>query len=249
MSDSSNSANPLLSAQQATSQIVQGSWVLTELDGQELSLAPDQKQPMLTFSESGQVTGYVGCNPLTGGYEIMDGQRVKFSQLGVGLSSCPNADTEGQFLSALNTADNFMLIGDKLSLTVGRRAPMAVLSRRTEDGITNKYWKLVRLEGRNVVMAEGQQREQYFTLRSDGTIIGFAGCNSFNGSYTHEAGKKRIRVGDDLASTRMACPPGVDDNSFLEVLKTADNYTSSANELSLNIGRRAPLAVFEAIYF
>lgn len=30
-------------------------------------------------------------------------------------------------------------------------------------------------------MAENQEKEQYFILKSDGTVSGFAGCNQFNG--------------------------------------------------------------------
>ena len=45
----------------------------------------------------------------------------------------------------------------------------------------------------------------------------------------------------------MACDGVTIERTFLEVLEQADNYTIANGELSLNIGRRAPLAVFKAV--
>ena len=116
-----------------------------------------------------------------------------------------------------------------------------------DNVITDKYWKLVTLEGQAVTMVEGQEREVFFTLKSnDKSVNGFAGCNSFSGDYTLEDGN-RIKFGT-LATTMKACDGVKDEHSFLQVLDQADNYTIVNDELSLNVGRRAPLAVFKAVY-
>ena len=45
------------------------------------------------------------------------------------------------------------------------------------------------------------------------------------------------------------CPDvDVNESDFLKVFELADNYTISEDILTLNVGRRAPLAVFEAVY-
>ena len=47
----------------------------------------------------------------------------------------------------------------------------------------------------------------------------------------------------------MICPDvAVNESEFMEVFELADNYTIYNDTLSLNVGRRAPLAVFEAVY-
>lgn len=122
-------------------------------------------------------------------------------------------------------------------------------NQQVDNNITNKYWKLVTLEGQKVTMAPNQQRESYFTLKTDQNMInGFSGCNTFSGTYTLEKGW-RIRF-SPLASTLMACPDvKVNESEFLKVFSLADNYTIVGDTLSLNVGRRAPLAVFEAVYF
>ncbi len=122
-------------------------------------------------------------------------------------------------------------------------------SKKTEmhNTITDKYWKLVTLEGQPVTMVDGQEKEVSFTLNShNNTITGFAGCNNFNGTYKLEDGN-RIRIGT-LATTMKACDGVTNEHSLLQVFDQADNYTNVNDELSLNVGRRAPLAVFKAVY-
>ena len=39
-----------------------------------------------------------------------------------------------------------------------------------------------------------------------------------------------------------------DESKLLKAINSTDNYTIKNNRLSLNVGKRAPLAVFEAVY-
>lgn len=118
-----------------------------------------------------------------------------------------------------------------------------------KNEIVNKYWKLTILEGKVVKMTKSQEKEQFFMLKSDGKINGFAGCNHFNGSYRLEDGN-RIKIDKNLAVTMKLCnDEGIKETAFLDVFNLADNYTINGNTLNLNVGRRAALAVFEAVYF
>jgi len=129
------------------------------------------------------------------------------------------------------------------------KAGKSVFIRFPENEIVNKYWKLKTLEGKPVAMAINQEKEQYFKLNSDGTMSGFAGCNQFNGHYKLSDGN-RIRVNENLAVTMKSCPDvAINESEFLEVLKLTDNFTIKGDTLNLHVGRRAPLAVFEAVYF
>lgn len=143
---------------------------------------------------------------------------------------------------------NLLIIsGIAIFLLIGC-APSRNVNQQMEDNISNKYWKLVTLEGQKVTMVPNQERELYFTLNKEqNTINGFAGCNSFSGSYTLEKGW-RLRF-SNIAATLKICPDvKVNESEFLKVFELADNYTVVDNTLSLNVGKRAPLAVFEAVY-
>ena len=152
------------------------------------------------------------------------------------------------------SASIFMLVA---LLAVGCNAGNSVKERKKENGsstdfdtqITGKYWKLIKLEGQEIKMAKNQEREAFFTLKSEGKRLeGFAGCNSFGGSYILENGN---RIDFSKTTTTLKPCPDVDmhESAFLKVFEHADHYTIKGDTLSLNVGRRASLAVFEAVYF
>ena len=123
----------------------------------------------------------------------------------------------------------------------------AAMSPKT-TGITNTYWKLVSLEGQPVTMAPDQEREAYFLLKDSSRVTGFGGCNALNGAYELREDQQRLRF-VNLLTTLRACPGPDNERAFLDVLNQTDNYTLQGDTLRLNVGRRAPLAVFQAVYF
>ena len=231
-----------------TSETIQNKWELNILDGRQIT----SNQPIyIELDKENKITGFIGCNILTGNYNIENGSQIKFNKLGTTLMSCPEyeMELERQILELLNTIDNYTIDNGKLNLNVGRRAPLATFIKMSENEIVNKYWKLKTLEGKDIEMAENQEKEQYFILRSDGSISGFSGCNQFNGQFELSEGN-RIHFNDNLALTMKICPDvAMNESEFMEVFKLTDNYTINGDVLNLNIGRRAPLAVFEAVYF
>lgn len=119
-------------------------------------------------------------------------------------------------------------------------------TKNTVSGIEGRTWKLKTLEGKEMSDLN-LQKDVYFMLNSkENRVSGFAGCNSMMGGYTLQEGN-RIHF-TQMGSTMMACPDVTfSESDFLKVFELADNYTINNNELSLNVGRRAPLAVFEAV--
>lgn len=118
----------------------------------------------------------------------------------------------------------------------------------SDASITETYWKLTHLEGKPIKMSSEQEREIHFLLKEkEGRVTGFAGCNTLNGIYELQDGN-RIRF-SELGVTMMACPDlAVNEQDVLNVFNLADNYTIHGDTLNLNVGRRAPLAAFEAVY-
>lgn len=115
--------------------------------------------------------------------------------------------------------------------------------------ITETYWKLTKLEGKEVKMGASQDAEPHFMLKTgEKTLFATSGCNTLNGVYNLEKGD-RIRF-TNMATTLKACPDmELSEADFFKVFELTDNYTIVGDTLSLNVGRRAPLAVFQAVYF
>jgi heat shock protein HslJ len=225
-------------------------WSLVEFDGKSVPESVIGKVHILLSKEDTKLSGSNGCNRLMGSYNISNGTQISFSRIASTRMACQSKGwDETEFNQMLETANNFTVSDNKLMLNVGRRAPLAVFIKVEKNEIVYKYWKLKELDGKKVEMDDNQEREQYFILREDGTITGFAGCNQFSGSFNLDVSKSRIKF-ENMLSTLRACPDvNVDESEFLKVFNLTDNYTMVEDKLTLNIERRAPLAVFEAVYF
>lgn len=229
-------------------------WIITSLEGLDMSDREKNGQIIyFTLNPDGnRVNGFSGCNTFMGTYKLEEGNRISFSQMGSTRMACPDSNiNESEILSIFSTADNYTITNGKLSLNKAKRAPLAEFKKAVMENepIVEKYWKLKTLEGKDIKMSENQEREIFFTLKSqDNRVTGFAGCNTIGGEYTLEKGN-RIRF-QNMLTTLKACPDvDFNESELLKVFDLADNYTIVDDVLSLNIGRRAPLAVFEAVYF
>ena len=125
----------------------------------------------------------------------------------------------------------------------------SAVKSQSENSITEKYWKLIEINGKPVVADESMRREAFIILKNeDRRVNGNGGCNTLNGAYEISEGN-RIKF-SQMASTMMACLNMEIEDGLKRALEMADNYTVSADGkyLSLNKARMAPLARFEVVY-
>ncbi|MBK0404667.1 META domain-containing protein [Adhaeribacter sp. BT258] len=143
-------------------------------------------------------------------------------------------------LSGCNATKNADLASKKGATQITKEAQQA-------STIMEKRWKLVELEGQHVIMTSDQQTEAHFVLHTAGNkVTGNGGCNTINGTYSLSEGN-RIRF-SKMAVTMMYCQNMEMEGQFLKVFEIADNYSLHGDTLTLNVGRRASLAVFHAVY-
>jgi copper homeostasis protein (lipoprotein) len=116
--------------------------------------------------------------------------------------------------------------------------------------ITNRYWKLVALNGLPVAMVTSWRREPHLIFNDQkNEAQGSGGCNSFFGSYQLERNMK-LRFGM-LAATKMYCVEVMaTEQAFLEALEKTDSYHLNlrGDTLQLHRARMAPLAVLVEEY-
>jgi copper homeostasis protein (lipoprotein) len=92
-------------------------WKLTRIGNEPVLLGEHQLEPNLVLSsEDGRVSGFGGCNRLTGGYSL-DGSSIEFSEMASTMIACAKgADIERAFLAALGNVRSWRLIGQHLDL-------------------------------------------------------------------------------------------------------------------------------------
>jgi heat shock protein HslJ len=116
------------------------------------------------------------------------------------------------------------------------------------EDIDSRIWKLVSLNETDVVMVEAQEREAFLQLRDDTkSVKGFAGCNTFTGSYTVNGNDLSF---GPLAATRKACPAGMEtETEFFQVLDGTTHFSVHEETLTLLNERKKPVARLVAVYF
>ena len=113
--------------------------------------------------------------------------------------------------------------------------------------ITDIYWKLIKLDGKDIEDAENPHDQPHFMLNTkENRVTGNDGCNGFFGNYILEV-DNRIKF-DQLGGTKRFCAETVvNDQEFMQVFAQANSYSIRNGFLELYVGRRAPLAVFKAV--
>jgi putative lipoprotein len=114
--------------------------------------------------------------------------------------------------------------------------------------LSNTYWKLLVIDKTPIIMHERQPKQSFLQLASnDLTVKGFAGCNSFSGTYKVKGNSLYF---DPLAVTRKACLYGMDDESkFLQALAATRFYSIHDHGLKLLNEDKKVIAALEAVYF
>jgi heat shock protein HslJ len=113
--------------------------------------------------------------------------------------------------------------------------------------ITDKYWKLVEIEGKKVA-AIPTKESHIFLGKEDNRVNGSSDCNTFIGQYNIEETNK-IKF-SKIAASMKACLDSDDmEKTFFRMLQTVDNYSISRDGqyLSLNKAKKT-LARFEVVY-
>lgn len=111
--------------------------------------------------------------------------------------------------------------------------------------ITDRRWKLVELAGKPVADKVNGKEPFLLLQKSDGRYSASGGCNGIGGEFTLE-NNGRIKFAQGM-STMMACENMEVEQELSKALITADNYSLSGDNLSLNKARMAPLARFKAV--
>lgn len=113
--------------------------------------------------------------------------------------------------------------------------------------IAEKYWKLIELDGKKIILGKNQNTAPHLTLKNENSrVFGNGGCNAFQGTYDLSEGNK-IKF-SKIASTKMFCDYMEMETTMLKALEMADNYSAKKDTVTLNNATMVSLAKFQLIY-
>ncbi len=182
-----------------TSPLVGAEWIVDTIGGKAVS---SKEPPTITFGEDGRVSGFGGCNRLSGGY-TQEGAKVSFQPVMMTLMACPQGNVnqlEGTLGSALNGDATYVIDGDgMLTLTGANGVVITAKKAAPVQSLALSDWHVTKMG--SVAIVSGKEPTIRFT--KDGRIEGTTGCNRFFGSYVQDGAKVTF---SGTGATKMACP-------------------------------------------
>ena len=116
-----------------------------------------------------------------------------------------------------------------------------------DNRIAEKYWKLIALNGKKIILGKNQDTAPNLTLKNENSrVFGNGGCNAFQGFYELSEGNK-IKF-SKIASTKMFCDYMETEQALLQVLENAENYSVEKDTVTLNNATMISLAKFQLVY-
>jgi len=104
---------------------------------------------------------------------------------------------------------------------------VGVMNDRPLEGTT---WLLIQLNGKDISTVSSPKPMSVVFQKEENRATGYAGCNSFTGTYTKEGST----ISAKLATTRMFCEGKMEDEiAFLEILNTPHHYSQEHGHLIL----------------
>jgi heat shock protein HslJ len=180
-------------------------WTVTSIAGTS-TIA--EGPPTMAFDPGGTVTGTDGCNQYSGSFHT-DGGSIQVGPLATTRMACEparmaQADAFGEALGGA-TAWRQLETGDlELSGHGDLLASPGIAAAASESAppssLPGTGWQLIDLDGSADFEAA---LAPDLTFADDGRLAGFAGCNTYDGTFTLDGGS--IDIGP-LATTKMACP-------------------------------------------
>jgi heat shock protein HslJ len=198
------------------------SWTVTSLAGVP-TVGP--ARPTMTFAADGTVSGNTGCNQYSGTYRT-EGSSITITKVASTLMMCagPGADVEALFLKGLNSATAWqkteggqLEIAAAVAIVAGPGVAEGPPADAPGIALPGSSWVLTEMGG----TADFAHIVPTLAFGMDGTVSGFAGCNTFRGTYTPDG---HIR---SLASTKIACQPpaSIIESDYLKALSDVGGWT------------------------
>ena len=218
-----------LSSPTPTPGLTDSSWTVTSINGASMMVdAP----PTMTFSSDGNVHGTGGCNQYTAPYQT-DGNKLMIGPMSSTLMLCDGdrGAQEAAFVSGLGGAMTWLItqagdleIDGSAKIVANRGIAASPTSPTPGAALGGTAWNLTEMGG----TADFAHIVPTIEFGADGRVSGFAGCNTFSGTFTTEGATLTL---GPLATTKIGClrPASAVEAEFLNALSGATNWEVDVN--------------------
>lgn len=141
-------------------------------------------------------------------------------------------------------AAGLVLISIILASCAGNK-PTVGNKNSEQSEITGNKWLLIELNGKPITGKINDKDPYLVFLSDDSRYAATGGCNTLGGEFLF-GGQGKITFKPGM-TTMMACEDMETDKLLTEVFRKTNNYSLADDILTLNQGRKAPLAKFSKV--
>jgi heat shock protein HslJ len=185
--------------------------------------------PSIRF-EGGRYDGSSGCNRYGGSYTV-DGETIELGDTGATLIACPPpaGDVERAYFDALDRVARWSVDDELVLLDVDENEVLRYVAATPEGS-----WEVTSFATATAVSSPIAGTELTASFEEDGTLSGFAGCNTYMTTYSTDG--EAIEIAP-AATTRKACPEpdGVmqQEAAYVAALVEAERFSVGGGVLQL----------------
>jgi heat shock protein HslJ len=175
---------------------------------------------------SGTLSGSAGCNNYVASFGQDMGVQASLSGRQVCTKPAGVMNQEGNYINSLSRAFGYWQTGSQLIINSGlgvltyQNTPPPQSSDQTHL-LAGPTWYLVSYQSS---YSEAGSQEPFTLFNPNGSLNGYTGCNSFQGTYV--TSPQHITI-SNLSSTKAACPSSslqAQEQAMLGILGTARDY-------------------------
>ncbi len=217
---------------------VAGEWTIITALGRKVS---GEETPVITFEETNhRIYGNNGCNVINGEYRYnASDSTLSFSNILTTMRACANALSEADINSALNHTARYVWgregTQDRLVFFDTSGTEVMTLMHRN-FGFLNGAWRVTEINGTPI---DNPDVALVFDIDAM-KVHGNTGCNILNGELSTDNSTANSLSFQQLATTRMACPPEYSEAAFLVALEEAESVrplTTNTAEFLNSMGK------------
>lgn len=200
---------------------IAGEWTVWKVGGQKVT---GEERPYITFNlEDHRLYGNNGCNVVNAGFKVGASGAIQISGLISTMRACADAPFEAAINQALDAARFFTVSrqGHEYYMELSDQSHKNIMTlRRHNMDFLNGSWTIISIDGYDNSNEDIEMVLDIPELR----IHGNTGCNIVNGGMLIDPDKSNSIQFENLATTRMACPPEImkQETAFLVALEKVE---------------------------
>jgi len=233
-------------------------WRLVQFRGGDgTMLTPGEKDRYtLALAGNGRASVRVNCNRGSAAWSTDGPGQIKFGPMGLTRMMCPPAALSDNIVKQWEYVRSYVMKNGHLYLSLmadggtyefeplPSSGSNAAPGESATTSLEKTDWRLIRLGDATVTATDPQRTPNLVLDPVSHRVSGSGGCNRLSGGY--ELKGEQLTFGQ-MASTRMACPSGMEtEQKFLAALRQVKKWRIAGRQLELMDDSGAMVAVLEA---